>query len=501
MNNNQQSAKETNISSVASDTKASDSAGKKPLSKITLLTFIGLTFALVAGPYYSTLTATGWNMFLYMGIATIGFALPIALISGEFGTTFPGKGGPELWVKNTLGPKWGFVTSWLIWCAMFPAMTVVGTGFAPTVALLIGRKELIENQTYTLVVILLLVWTMTFLNLKFDMAKINGKFGIWLGFYIPVVMLFSLGIYTFIKFGFDPHSILGNFEPTKLLPKSLTSGSGMYFSGVIFIFLGIEMSSVFITRLNNPSKQYAKGVIVALVMLAVMSLVNSFLVANVVPAGQIQLNNGAQPLQLFAERLGLPYILVQLFCLMTIISVLTNMSTWFVSASKTITQSAINGDFPPKLNFWKTNRFNACPTLLFIQAVAISLLAVAYVIIPGINKVFIIITNSGTVIYCLAYVLMTLGYLRMRKQHLNQTHPFRVGKKGNGLAYFFSILLLITIVFALTITFMNNTLLNLVFVCVFSGIIFVVPLIIYKNRKTSWKNIPALTEETSKTKK
>lgn len=149
-----------------SKTQSSTKTSSTSLSKITLTTFIGLTFALVAGPYYSTFTATGWNMFLYMGIAAIGFALPIALISGEFGTTFPGKGGPELWVKNTLGPKWGFVTSWLIWMAMIPSMLVVGTGFAPTVALLIGKKELIENQTYTLIVILVLVWTMTLLNLK-----------------------------------------------------------------------------------------------------------------------------------------------------------------------------------------------------------------------------------------------------------------------------------------------------------------------------------------------
>ncbi|OTO71703.1 MULTISPECIES: amino acid permease [unclassified Enterococcus] len=476
-------------------TVSDGTTGKKTLSKITLTTFIGLTFALVAGPYYSTLTATGWNMFLYMAIATIGFALPIALISGEFGTTFPGRGGPELWVKNTLGPKWGFVTSWLIWMSMIPAMLVVGTGFAPTVALLIGKKELVENPIYTLGVILVLVWTMTLLNLKFDMAKINGKFGIWLGFYIPVVMLFGLGLYTFIKFGFNADSILGSFEPSKLVPKSLTSGSGMYFSGVIFIFLGIEMSSVFITRLKKPSGQYAKGVIIALVLLAILSLCNAFFVANVIPKGDIQLNNTVQPLQIFAERLGLPYILVQLFCLMSIISVLTNMSTWFVSASKTMTQSALNGDFPPKLKFWKTNKFNACPSLLIVQAAAISLLSVAYAVIPGINTVFIIITNSGTVLYCLAYSLMTIGYISMRRQDKNQDHPFRVGKKGNHLAYMVSFLLLATIVFALVITFMNNSLLNLVFVVIFTGIFFMVPLFIYRNRKESWK-MPSSQKET-----
>ena len=474
----------------------------KKLSKITLPTFIGLTFALVAGPYYSTLTATGWNMFIYMAIAAIGFALPIALISGEFGTTFPGRGGPELWVKNTLGPKWGFVTSWLIWSAMFPSMVVVGTGFAPMVALLLNKPDLIENQLYTLVVILLLVWTMTLLNLKFDMAKINGKFGVWLGLYIPVVLLFSLGAFTFYKFGFIANSILGHFEFSSLFPKSFTSGTGMYFSGIIFIFLGIEMSSVFITRLKKPSQQYSKGIILSLVLLAVFSIVNSFLVANVIPAGKIQLNNGAQPLQLFAHYLGLPYFVVQIFCLLSIVSVLTNMSTWFVSASKTVTQSALNGDFPPKFKFWKTNKFNACPNLLFIQAIAISALAAAYVVIPGINKVFIIITNSGTVLYCIAYSLMAIGFLVMRKKEPNQPHPFRVGKSGNGLAYFFAILLLLTIIVALLLTFLNNSLLNLVFVIVLTTIFFAIPIFIYKHRKASWATtVQSLTNTPNKNNK
>lgn len=459
----------------------------KTLSKISLPTFIGLTFALVAGPYYSTLTATGWNMFIYMGIAALCFALPIALISGEFGTTFPGRGGPELWVNNTLGPKWGFVTSWLIWAAMFPSMVVVGTGFAPMLALLIKRADLVENPIYTLVVILGLVWSMTILNLKFDMAKINGKFGIWLGLYIPVLMLFSLGLITFIKFGFSSHSILGQFSFHKLIPQSFTSGTGMYFNGIIFVFLGIEMSSVFITRLNNPSKQYSKGIITALIMLAFFSLINSFLVANVIPAGKIQLNNGAQPLQIFANELGLPYVLVQLFCLFSIVSVVTNMSTWFVSASKTITQSALQGDFPPKFNFWKTNKFNACKSLLLVQAIAISLLAGAYVVIPGINKVFIIITNSGTVLYCMAYCLMAIGFIAMRRQNKAQQHPFRIGKKGNGLGYFMAGLLIVTVFFALTITFINNNLVNFIFVVVLVAILFAIPLVIYKIKKPEWK--------------
>ena len=73
----------------------------------------------------------------------------------------------------------------------------------------------------------------------------------------------------------------------------------------------------------------------------------------------------------------------------------------------------------------------------------------AYVIIPGINKVFVIITNSGTMIYCLAYTLMALGFISMRRKSPDTEHPFRVGKKGNGLGFFFAGLLMVTIVFAL----------------------------------------------------
>lgn len=493
------------MSTKQANTTPSTKKTASKLSMITLPTFIGLTFALVAGPYYSTLTATGWSMFLFMAIAAIGFALPIALMSGEFGTKYPGQGGPQLWVKNSLGPKWGFVTSWLIWAAMFPSMTVVGTGFAPMLAILFKKESLIENSMFTLIVILSLVWSMTFLNMKFDMAKINGKFGIWLGLYIPVVMLFVLGVYVFIRFGFVKDSILGPFEVSKLVPTSLKSGPGQYFSGVIFIFLGIEMSSVFIQRLKNPSQQYAKGVITSLILLAIFSLINSFLIANVIPAGKMQLNNGAQPMQIFADYLGMPYIVVQFFCLLSIASVVTNMSTWFVSASKTITQSAREGDFPEKFKFWKTTEFNACKSILLVQAVAISILGASYVVIPGINKVFIIITNTGTVIYCLAYTLMMIGFIKMRKDEKgaktspapastdtttdgkkDNKKPFRIGKNGNALGFFFVGLFLLTTVVALGVTFLSNTLINFIFVIIFTVIIFSIPLIIYKKRKPSW---------------
>lgn len=79
---------------------------KTQTSKVGLMTFIGMTVALAASiRNIPDVAGSGWTMFFYMGIAAFLFALPICLISGEFGSTFPEKGGPELWVNNSLGPS------------------------------------------------------------------------------------------------------------------------------------------------------------------------------------------------------------------------------------------------------------------------------------------------------------------------------------------------------------------------------------------------------------
>ena len=100
--------------------------------QITTMTFIGMTCALVASVRnIPDVAATSWTMIFYMLVAVLLYAFPITLISGEFAGMFPQKGGPELWVSNALGKKWGFVVSWLLWVQMFPGMVMVASALAP----------------------------------------------------------------------------------------------------------------------------------------------------------------------------------------------------------------------------------------------------------------------------------------------------------------------------------------------------------------------------------
>lgn len=261
-------------------------------SQITTLTFIGMTCALVASVRnIPDVAATGWTMLFYMLVAVLFYAFPISLISGEFAGMFPQKGGPELWVSNSLGRKWGFVVSWLLWVQMFPGMVMVASALAPLLGNMIDNVPLGLNSKFTLIVILVVYWIITLLNLKFDMAKIGGKIGVWLGLYIPLAIMLLLGIFSWIKVGIQPHATLGHFSWAKLIPDAETAKSFVYFAPIMFIFTGIEMSSVYITRLKNPVKTYTKGIFAALIFLFFVNTLNALVVANVVPKGQMELNN------------------------------------------------------------------------------------------------------------------------------------------------------------------------------------------------------------------
>lgn len=99
------------------------------------------------------------------------------------------------------------------------------------------------------------------------MARIGGKIGVWLGLYIPLAMMLLLGIITWIKVGILPHGTLGSFSWEKLILDAKTVSSLVYFAPIMFIFTGIEMSSVYITRLKNPVKTYIRGIFAVLIFL------------------------------------------------------------------------------------------------------------------------------------------------------------------------------------------------------------------------------------------
>jgi amino acid transporter len=425
-------------------------------------------------------------MLFYMVVVTLLFALPICLMSGEFAGMFPQAGGPELWVNTGLSERWGFTTSWLLWVQMFPGMVMVASVIAPLLAITVDHDSLATNATFTLVCILITYWTVSVLNIFFDMARLGGRIGVALGVYLPVGVMFLLGVAAFIKTGIRPNSYLGHFHMGDLLPFSKGSVKTLsFFAAIAFIYSGIEMSSVYLPRLKHPVKTYLRGIFMALIFMFVFNTLLALAFANDVPSGTIELNNIAQAPVIALHILGLPSWIANVFAASVLIGVVVQLSAWASGPSKTITDSAQRGDYPPFFRFWKTNKFDVAPTVIVTQAAIISLFALLFILIPGVNSAFLLLVTATAVLYIVVYVLMAIGILRLRMEQPDIARPFKMG--SNSTAWTIVVVFLVTAAASTFATLWYQGRSHAAVIVGITVVLTVAPLIIMRFRKESWR--------------
>ena len=468
--------------------------------KLNLFQLIGITMAFF-GTVRSvpTLSINGWSQVSYLILAGVLFAIPIALIAAELATAYPKEGGPQVWVKEAFGERFGFVTSWLLWVQMFFGMVMIASTIGVMLAYAINVPSLAQNSLFIFACIIIGYWLVTLLNLKFDMVKLVGKWGAWVGVYIPFILLVVLGIAYFVKFGINPQGYLGGaFHAGRLLPDFHSSGTLTYFSGIVFIFAGIEISSVHANNIDNPKKNYPIAIIATLIIIIILNLITGLTIANVVPKGTIELSNIIQPFILYCNAFGIPIIFAYLVAAMIAIGVLAQLSAWVLGPSKSMIKVAEEGQLPPI--FQKRTKSGIPITFVLVQAVVISIIGFAYVIIPNVNTAFLVITITTTILYCLAYVLMVAAVIKLRYLKPNIERPFKLG--NNKVLWVVAILAFIGIGLTIIASLIPPSILTkgegtpyVLFQVIASAVFFFIPFVIYKFKKESWKKIDTDEED------
>lgn len=455
-------------------------------TKLSTGTFVGIVISLIATmSSILILAATGWQMFAFILFAIVCFAMPVALMTMELSTTLQGRGGPQLWVKTAFGPKWGFTSSWLLWVQMFPSMVMIASTLYPLFGVMIGQDQLGDNHRFTLAFIIVFYWLITLLNLKFDMAKIGGAIGIWLGVYLPMGLMFILGLAAFLKRGLYPHSMLGAFSLHGTIPSLTDTKSLQYVSAVAFIFTWILTTGVYAPRLKKVTHVFPLGLLLALTVVVLLNLVNAFLIANVIPAGSDQLDNIAEPVIRYCQVLGWPSWLAQVFSLLAFLGVALQLSTWVTGPSQMMAEVAKDGLLPAKWHFYRHDAIGVAQNVVITQAVLVSLFALLYAL-PNINSVFLMLVNTAVFIYCTVYGIIGLAFIRVRYLLPNQERPFRVGKTGNGGTWTVTGLLTFGILMIALTTLISTDRLSAVFMLLITLLLFATPLIIEHFKRPAW---------------
>jgi amino acid transporter len=177
-------------------------------------------------------------------------------------------------------------------------------------------------------------------------------------------------------------------------------------------------------EVKNPQRDYPKAILLSAILIIVLSALGTLAIAAVIPQAQISLVSGG--LDAFAYFFRAYHLegFIPFIALFIAIGAYSQMSTWIAGPSKGLLAAAQNGDLPPSMH--KLNKHGMPISLLIVQAVVISFLALVFLFMPSVSSSFWLLLVLTAQFYLLMYVFMFAAALRLRYTKPNVFRSYRV---------------------------------------------------------------------------
>ncbi len=436
----------------------------------------------------------GLSSAFYYLFAAVVFLIPTALVAAELAAMFAQKqGGVFRWVGEAMGSRMGFLAIWLQWIEStiwyptvltFGAVSIAFIGLDHTMDM-----KLASNALFTLIVVLVIYWTATFISLKGLgwVGKIS-KIGAIVGTIIPAGLLLVLAVLYLVNGGESHLDMTQSFFP------DLTKFDNLVLASSIFLFYaGLEMSGIHVMDVKDPGKNYPKAIIIGALMIVCIFVLGTFAISVITPIKDVSLTQSLlisfdNYFDFLKVSWAAPIIAI---CLM--FGVLAGVLTWVAGPSKGIFIVGKAGYLPPV--FQKTNKIGVQKNILYIQGSIVTILSLLFVVMPSVQSFYQILSQLTVLLYLIMYMLMFSSAIILRYKLPKAERPFRIGKSGNFMMWFIGGLGFLGSLLAFVLSFVppsqietgNNTV--WFGVLIFGALLVVViPFIIYANRKKSWQN-------------
>ena len=461
----------------------------KSSQKLNLFKLVMITLAFIMSiRNLPMLAETGWAQIFYMVVAALIFLIPTALISAELATGWPSAGGVYKWIKLAFGDRAAFVGAWMLWVQMFFGMVMIGSFIAAMIAF-IFKPALANNNIYIAVVTIVIYWIATILNMKgLKSGSLISSIGFLVGVLIPFILILGFGLTYFLGNNIIQ---LPKFTWGQLFPNFSSIRNLAFFVGIIFLYSGMEVSSVHANEVKNPQKNYPLAMLIAVVLIMAMNIFGAFAIEIAEPRSSINLASGImQTFTIFFTQQNVSW-LIPIVALMAAIGAFGQLSTWVLGPSTAMLQVAKNG-FMPK--WWqKTNSAGVPIRFVLVQATMISLVALIYVVVPAVNTGFFMVLILTTVLYAVMYLLLFATGIKLRYKYPDVKRAYRVpgGNVGMWIVGGLGFLTMLSVIIISFFPPANLKIASPTFYVLFMAVgllLFVtLPIIIYARRKPDWK--------------
>ena len=362
----------------------------------------------------------GSTLIFFFAFAALVFLIPISLVSAELSATWTEDTGVYGWVKKAFGEKWGFFAIWLQWINTMVWYPTMLSFIAGTLAFLVN-PHLAQQRGYLISIILSVFWLLTLLNLRG--LRASARFATWctlIGMVLPMSIIIILAAIWLL---------MGNASQIEVnvhtvLPSFAHSNSWISLTAIMAAFLGMELATVHVKDIHDPQAKFPKAMFLSVIIILVTMICGALAIAMVIPGGDINLVDGVmQAFYQFFTRYHMPWM-TGVLTVMLIIGSLGGMINWIISPAKGLLHAGESGYLPKILT--RKNAHGVAGNLLVLQAILVSIICLAFLLMPSVNGSYWLLTDLSTQLYMMMYIFVFAAALVLRMRHPDAKSAFKI---------------------------------------------------------------------------
>ena len=377
---------------------------------------IGFSWVVLTGDWIASAGTMGAVLAMVTGGAIM---MVVGLTYAELTAAMPLAGGEHNFLLRGMGPRWSFIGSWAITGGYISVVAFEAVALPRTAQYLfpnLSQIALWEVAGYQVH----LTWALVGAAAAVVITGVN-ILGVKLaGVAQTFVVVFLLIIGLMLVFGSFVGGSATNMEPF------FTGGINGYFAVLVvvpFLFVGFDVIPQSAEEVNIPARQIGKLVVVAVLLATVWYVMTILTTASAMPAGDIATADIAT-----ADAMGALFgsdVMAKILIAGGIAGILTSWNSLLMGASRLVYSMARSGMLPAWFGKLHPKFRTPINALLFIGV--LSFLAPFFGV-----KMLGWLVDSGAPSIVMAYVLVSVVFVILRRREPKMDRPLRVGGKGNG---------------------------------------------------------------------
>lgn len=403
------------------------------VTSLVMMIFLGIFgFGNIANNYKEV----GLHSATMLVIAIIFYFFPLCLIMAEFGAYAKDRtSGIYSWVEVGLGKKIAYIVIWSYFIANIFYLPTLATRVPTYLNFAIFGDSNISNMQMAILSFIALVLSLL-IGLKYERAI--SIFSKYVGYISLGTVLIFLVAGLYLHFTGQAATVL-TMEQFKIpfSSKGEIAGAFSSFAWILFAFGGGEVVGPYVNRIENPEKNFFKGLLISTILIGVLYVLGVLAISAFETQESFQnislINAVLVGFKFMGDKFGLGMWFIKLMGLAYTLITLIALMLWSTSLAAGVFSEAPEGTFPEWMTKKEGEHGILRNALIFQTFLAFLFILITTFGGEAAEELYYRIYDMTTMALITPYFGLGLGYIMFRYKGYKSSFQFT---KNNFVAYF-----------------------------------------------------------------